>query len=183
MANANKWIYIIHTSFFYLLPFSLSTKWIKVLCFITLGLCRCSLGLSDLNIVAIFPERNYSKHADIFNNSIIQQNSRNFGNISLSGVPLKGSTGPNDTYTQICDISSLINSTAFIVFGTQNAINSAYVMTKYLGIPLMGYNTETESLSVLVSGVILLVKNVLQKTEIPNREVLINLNKIIVILF
>lgn len=62
----------------------------------------------------------------------------------LKGVPLQAAPGGvhPDLMPLFCNAVRHDNVSVFLVFGDQHVMNALSVVTSYLGIPVLGYNTD-----------------------------------------
>ena len=75
-----------------------------------------------------------------------------------SKVSLEALSNPDDTIWYFCSAIEKHNLTAMIAVGDQNTINTINIISKYLGIPILGYNLDRHPADMLV-GIFLLTAN------------------------
>jgi hypothetical protein len=94
------------------------------------------------DIGAVFEVENVSAYTLAFKSAVKTVNVADTAGIVVREVtmPTLNSVGKNFHY--ICNAISNHNITIFIAVGSQNMINMLSIITKYLGIPILGYNTD-----------------------------------------
>ncbi len=99
---------------------------------------------------------NVSEFTTAFQSAIKQVNNK----MPHTGVMARDVTLPylddvGNSINYICDAIHNNNVTVFIAVGSQKMINVLTIITKYLGIPIIGYNTDMSHMAVRVSCILL----------------------------
>ncbi len=102
------------------------------------------------HVAGLFEVANFSSLVRIFDESISTVNGRGT-RVALKGVPLMPLPDPQQTLAYICDAVLHNNVTAFLAIGSQRIINVLSIVTTYVGIPVVGFNTQTGKIAVKVS--------------------------------
>ena len=71
--------------------------------------------------------------------------------IRYESVPLAAYSNAHDWLVYICDAVGHNNITVFFAVGSQDMINTLSIVTRYVGIPIIGYVTQRETAPITVS--------------------------------
>ena len=105
------------------------------------------------HIGALFESKDPEVYAQEFGAVIKSYNGEKNADLPVGDVNLTSTDYANvrKTLGILCDAVQHHNITVFFVMGTQDIINILSIVTKYVGIPVIGYNTEVRGFSVRVS--------------------------------
>jgi hypothetical protein len=102
-------------------------------------------------IGAMFEEPDFKLCSEAVHGSIQRMNRDPTTRVRLRNVSLASFSDVGKDLIYLCDAIQHHNITSMIVIGGQNMINTVSIATKYLGIPIIGYNTGRGAVSVKVS--------------------------------
>jgi len=71
--------------------------------------------------------------------------------LNPSGLVLTAVGGVTPVLVYVCDAVKHNNISAMVVIGEHQLINTVLTATRYLGVPLLGYNTDRTSVDIRVS--------------------------------
>ena len=108
------------------------------------------------HIAAMFKVDNFTAHALAFQEAISLTNAADLlpTHISLEGLALPAEhpfENPHSALIYVCDAIYNHNVTSFLAVGDQDMINILSIVTQYLGVPLISYNTDKYETFVRVS--------------------------------
>ena len=104
------------------------------------------------HLAALLKVSNFTSAKQVFLEAIDSANSDPTTKVTLAGIPMSPQSNPQDNLIYICDAVYNHNVTTFLVIGPQKIINILSIVTNYVGIPVVGYNTDTHKVGVKVSG-------------------------------
>lgn len=110
------------------------------------------------NVGAIFEVENITYHVREFQRAIGEINKQNDTLLEAKEIVLHPYRNVGDNFRYICDAIHSNNITAFFVMGSQNTINIVSIVTKYVGIPVIGYNSNKNTIAVRVSTVFVITR-------------------------
>lgn len=115
-----------------------------------------SVESRDYQIAAVFQTSNFSDLAQTFRRAVSRLNTDSSAAASLTPITFKALAlpafgSPVDLLVYTCDAVFHANVSAFVVIGDQNTINIVSIVTKHIAIPILGYNTERQSVMHRVS--------------------------------
>ncbi len=103
------------------------------------------------HIAALLEAANHSSTQAAFLEAISAANRDPHSPVTLQGVSLAQQTDPPFYLAYICDAILNHNVTTFVAIGSQKMINILSIVTTYVGIPVIGYNTQARRVAVQVS--------------------------------
>ena len=104
------------------------------------------------HIAALLKVSNFTSAKQVFLDAIDSANRDPSTKVTLAGIPLKTWSSPNDNIEYVCDAVFHQNVTTFLVIGPQKIINILSIITNYVGIPVVGYNKDSDQVGAKVSG-------------------------------
>ena len=104
------------------------------------------------NIGALFDVNNISLYVLDFNRAIREINNQNDVQLEAKEIVLYPDRNISANFHSICDAIRRNNITAFFVVGSQHTINMVSIVTKHVGIPVIGYKSDRNTIAVRVSN-------------------------------
>ena len=110
------------------------------------------------HVAGIFEVDNFTDYALYFNRALARETAAAGGpgmGVRMEALSLPAWSNAHDQLTYICDACRHHNITAFVAVGGQDLLNTLSIVTRYVGVPIVGYNTDTDKdySSVRVSAV------------------------------
>lgn len=109
------------------------------------------------HIGAMFQVDNFTAYALAFRRAIANANNQMDAHVRLEGVALPSGEELLDNLksaanrlTYICDAVQHNNITTFLAIGGQDMLNTLSIVTQYVGIPVIGYNTARQTVAIMV---------------------------------
>ena len=114
-----------------------------VACLACLSVCLCA-SPRERHVGAVFPFDNFTTYKESFRRSLDRVNDAKPSRVKLTGETLVAPSGgfSPDFMPRICEAVKRNNFSVFLVFGGQDVMNTLTVVTSYLRIPVLGYNTD-----------------------------------------
>ena len=107
------------------------------------------------HIAGIFEVTNFTEYAIHFNQALSREVSSSaaalVGHVRMEAISLQAWNNAHDRLTYICDACRHNNITVFFAVGSQDMLNTLSIVTRYVGIPIIGYNTDKDSSPIRVS--------------------------------
>ena len=103
------------------------------------------------NIAALLQVSNFSSAKLAFTEAIDATNRDRNTKVTLEGIPMTlnaSESHPTDYLEYFCNPIYYHNVTTFLAVGPQKIINILSIVTNYVGIPVVGYNTDTHQVAV-----------------------------------
>ena len=109
---------------------------------------------------ALLQVDNFTEYALEFRRALAASNQQPGSGIHLEGVslPIGDNLAPRSELKSaanrliyICDAVSHNNITTFVAIGGQDLMNTLSIVTSYVGLPIIGYNTDRQNMAIRVS--------------------------------
>ena len=103
------------------------------------------------HIAALLEGSNFSAAKLTFMEAIDVANRDHTTKVTLEGIPMTLNASESDAkdYLEyICNAVFNLNVTTFLAVGPQKIINILSIVTNYVGIPVVGYNTDSQQVAV-----------------------------------
>lgn len=94
-----------------------------------------------------FEVPNFTEYAVSFRRALARRGvvAASGGGIRYEAVSLQAWRNAHEWLVYVCDAVQHNNITAFVAVGRQDMINTLAIVTRYVGIPILGYNTAPQT--------------------------------------
>ena len=103
------------------------------------------------HIAALLEGSNFTAAKLTFTEVIDAANRDHSNKVTLEGIPMSlnvSESHPKDYLEYFCDAIYNLNVTTFLAVGPQKIINILSIVTNYVGIPVVGYSTDSPQVAV-----------------------------------
>ena len=106
--------------------------------------CVCLSPPGERRVGAVFQLDNLTAYTDTFRRALERADGGRPARVRLTGdvVQVAAAAVHPDLMARVCDVIRRHNVSVFLAFGGQDLMNALSVVTSYLGIPVLGYNTD-----------------------------------------
>lgn len=119
-----------------------------------------SVDPEEYQIAGVFQSGNFTELAQVFQNTVDRLNSADGSDVSSNdtsfkalALPVGRFRSPPNLLVYVCDAVFHVNISAFVVIADQNTISTISIVTRHIGVPMLGYNTDKKSVLLRVSTV------------------------------